>query len=84
MKQAVSAMENRTIRHKVIMESPESFSVGFRKYILDYAEKADIHLISLIADASNEHAYIAYTDKTLLLTNAPKIPVLSISEKCGQ
>ncbi len=84
LKQAVATMQNRNIRHKVIMESPESFSIGFGKHILDYAERADIHLISIIADASKEHAYIADTDKTTLLTNALNIPVLSVSEKCEQ
>lgn len=69
------------IRYKRVNEEQKTFSPGYAKQILQYAEKVNADLISVMSVPTNEFYYIADSDKERLLTNEMKIPVLCSSDK---
>lgn len=75
------ALESGRIRYKKVREKATSFSVGYGRQILDYANRNNPGLITIIANAAREYYYVADSDKVTMLTNEAKIPILSVSAK---
>lgn len=48
---------------------------------MDYASRKNIGLISIMANSTKEHYYIADADKESMLTNSACIPILSTNNK---
>jgi len=76
-----SEFDARNVKYERVRETATSFSVGYGRHILDYANRKNITLITFIANAAREYYYVADSDKAAMLTNDAKIPILSVSEK---
>lgn len=81
IRKILSEFDSRNVSYERIRETATSFSVGYGRHILDYANRKDITLITFIANAAREYYYVADSDKATMLTNDAKIPILSVSEK---
>ena len=68
------------IRYKRVNELQNTFSPGYAKQTLQYAEKVKADMISVMSVPTNEFYYIADSDKERLLMNEMKIPVLCSSD----
>jgi nucleotide-binding universal stress UspA family protein len=75
------AFESNNIRYKRVNEKQNTYSPGYSRQILQYAQKVSADLIAVISVATKEYYYIADSDKERLLTNEMMIPVLSVSDK---
>ena len=73
---AMQSFEAQQVPYKHITEGQVVFSTGYAKQIVKYAREAEAHLIAVMALPSQEHFYIADSDKERLLTNEAGIPVL--------
>lgn len=73
--------ERNGINFKRVKETQSSFSVGYSKQIMDYANRTNISLIAFMANPTKEHYYFADADKLVMLTNDSLIPVLSVNDK---
>lgn len=78
---AQKQFENHQIDFKNVKEVQNSFSVGFAKQIMDYAVRENMDVVSVMANSTKEHFYIADPDKMAMLTNEAGIPVISSNEK---
>ncbi|MCF8365731.1 MAG: universal stress protein [Bacteroidales bacterium] len=81
MKIAQSEFEKHQISFKNVKEVQSTFSVGFAKQIMDYAVRANISVLTVMANSAKEHFYFADSDKVTMLTNQAGIPVISSNEK---
>jgi len=81
IRKAQDDFENAGIPFNRVKETQNSFSIGYAKQIMDYAKRANIDLIALMANPTKEHFYIADSDKETILTNPEQIPVLSTNDK---
>ena len=81
IKSAEEQFQKNNIHFEKVKEIQNSFSVGFSKQIMDYAQRQQISLISIMANATKELYYIADSDKVTMLTNKAFIPILSSNEK---
>lgn len=75
------AFEDNKIEYNRVNEEQSAYSVGYSKQILQYANKTNADLISLMSVESKEYYHIADTDKEAILTNDNNIPVLCTSDK---
>ena len=81
IEKAKREFELHKINYKRVNEQQTIFSVGYSKQILQYAKKANVDLISLMSIPTDEHFYIADSDKERILANDMGIPVFCISDK---
>jgi nucleotide-binding universal stress UspA family protein len=80
IEKSVHGFALNNIRYKRVNEAQNTFSPGYAKQTLQYAEKVNAGLISVMSVPTNEFYYIADSDKERLLTNEMKIPVLCSSD----
>lgn len=73
--------EKKRIPFVRVKDSQDSFSVGYAKQIMDYAERENIDLIAFMSNPTKENYYFADADKEFILTNSASIPVLSTCNK---
>jgi nucleotide-binding universal stress UspA family protein len=78
---AIQAFELNNIRYQRVNEQQNTYSPGYARQILQYAQNVSADLIAVISLPTKEYYYIADSDKELLLTNELRIPVLSVSDK---
>ncbi len=78
---AVSKLESGNVNFKRVNEQQTTYSPGYAKQILQYAQQSGAGLIAVVSTASDEYYYIADSDKERLLTNEQNIPVLCVSDK---
>lgn len=78
---AVSKLESSNVNFKRVNEQQTTYSPGYAKQILKYAQQSGAGLIAVVSTASDEYYYIADSDKERLLTNDQNIPVLCVSDK---
>jgi len=81
IEKAINAFELNSINYTRVNEQQGSYSPGYAKQILQYANKVKADMISVISIPTSEHYYIADSDKERLLTNELLIPVLCVSDK---
>jgi nucleotide-binding universal stress UspA family protein len=81
IEKAKHAFETHKIKFQRVSEKQTTFSVGYSKQILQYAHRISADVIALMSVPTDEHYYIADSDKESILTNAMKIPVYCISNK---
>lgn len=79
IKLAESTFEKEGVRFVRINEKFSSFSIGYSKQTLQYAQSIDAGLIAIMSSPAKEHIYFADGDKEQLITNKYRIPVLSAS-----
>ena len=70
----------KNVPFKEIHEKPELYSAGFAKQTINYAEKVNSGLISVMSVASREYNYISDSDKEYLINNAQNIALLMTSD----
>jgi nucleotide-binding universal stress UspA family protein len=75
---AIHTFDTEGAKYIRVNELQSSFSFGYAKQTLEYAIKTDAQLIAMMASPTKEHFYFADSDKELLLTNAARIPVISV------
>ncbi len=78
---AKQLFEDNNIDFVRVNEDQASFSAGYSKQILQYANKVSADLIAMISVQSKEYYHIADSDKEAMLTNNHCIPVLCTSDK---
>ncbi|NCA85415.1 MAG: universal stress protein [Clostridia bacterium] len=78
LQSASEGFEKTAIPYLRKQETPETFSVGYARAILDYASRHPGAIISIMASPAQEHFYIADADKIAILTNNAALPVLSV------
>lgn len=81
IEKAKNEFDRKGIKYGRVKETQDSFSVGYSKQIMDYANRTNISLIAFMANPTREHYYFADTDKIVILTNDSLIPVLSVNDK---
>ncbi len=69
-------LQQEGIRHREVNEPSTSFSVGFAKATIEYAQRAGAGAIAIMAKASDEFRYIADAEKERILANEARIPVI--------
>jgi len=69
-------LEEEGIRQVEANEPMNSFSMGFAKATIDYAQRIGAGCIAIMAHASDEYRYIADAEKERILSNPAAIPVL--------
>jgi nucleotide-binding universal stress UspA family protein len=70
----------KNITFKRVREDSTLFSVGFAKQTLQYANKVQAGLISIMSVKTEEHYYFAQADKESIINNEFGIPVLCASD----
>jgi len=78
---AKKVFDKNKIKYIRVNEQASTYSVGYSKQTLQYAEKAGADLISLMSMPTKDYHYFADSDKEQLLTNEAGIPILCISDK---
>jgi len=63
------------VKFEEVTEEPTGFSVGYAKFILDYATKSGSNVICIMAKVSDDNGYIGNTDKENIILNPTGIPV---------
>ena len=76
---AKTTFQEKSVKYLRVNEPQSSFSLGYSKQTLQYANMINADLISMMAVPAKEHLYFADGDKEQILTNKTKIPVLSTS-----
>lgn len=80
LRKNITASKNYFTEHKVkfqeVGEEPTGYSVGYAKYILNYAKNNGVSAICIMAKVSDASEYIGNTDKENTLLNDAGIPVL--------
>lgn len=69
-------LQSDGIRHTEVNEPSTSFSVGFAKATIEYAQRVGAGAIAIMAMASDEFRYIADPEKERILANEARIPVI--------
>jgi len=78
---AKQSFEQNNIVYERVNEEQSTFSVGYSKQILQYANNVNVDLIAIVSVESKEYYNIADADKQAILTNDHRIPVLCTSDK---
>jgi nucleotide-binding universal stress UspA family protein len=78
---AMKAFQDHDVQCTRVNEEQKVYSAGYAKQTLKYAREAGAQLIAVMANPSEEHFYIADSDKELLLTNDAGIPLLLTTDK---
>lgn len=78
---AKQSFEQNNINYERVNEEQSTFSVGYSKQILQYANNVNADLIAIVSVESKEYYNIADSDKLAILTNDHRIPVLCTSDK---
>lgn len=63
------------VNYQEVAEEPSGYSVGYAKYILNYAKTSSVNAICIMAKVSDANGYIGNTDKENTLLNDAAIPV---------
>lgn len=69
-------MKEEGVRCVEANEPSTSFSVGFAKATVEYAQRVDAGAIAIMSHASDEYRYIADAEKERILANEARIPVI--------
>lgn len=72
----LDALRENGIRTVEANEPSTSFSVGFAKATVEYAQRVGAGAIAIMAHASEEYRYIADAEKERILANEARIPVI--------
>ncbi|MBI1315902.1 hypothetical protein GC167_03470 [bacterium] len=67
--EAMDYLGSRQIQAREVLREASHFSVGFAGELLHFAREVDARWIGLMAEAADEHAYFAKTDRERLLNN---------------
>ena len=78
---AKEMFDAKRIKYIRVNEQASTYSIGYSKQTLQYAERIGADLISLMSMPTREYHYFADSDKEQLLTNEAGIPILCISDK---
>jgi hypothetical protein len=81
IEKAKDTFDAHNIKYFRVNEHATTYSVGYSKQTLKYAEREGADLICLMSMPTKEFHYFADTDKEQLLTNEAGIPVLCTSDK---
>lgn len=81
IRMAKQEFESAGVQYLRVKEKQESFSVGYSKQIMSYANNNNIDVIALITTPTRENYFFADSDKISILTNSDCIPVLCTSDK---
>ena len=73
--------EDSKVRFKRVNEKQTTFSMGYSKQILKYAQESGADMIAVMSIPTPEHYYFADSDKEMLLINDAGIPVLCTTDK---
>ncbi len=73
---AKDLFSRKGIKHEAVSEAPSSFSAGYSKHILAFAKKHGLKSVSMMANVSEDNAYIGNYDKENIILNADALPVL--------
>jgi len=79
IKLAETTFKKEGVTYIRINEKFYSYSIGYSKQTLQYAQNIDAGLIAIMSSPAKEHIYFADGDKEQLITNKYRIPVLSAS-----
>ncbi len=74
---AKTTFENNSVKYLRVNEPQSSFSLGYSRQTLQYANMINADLIAMMSVPAKEHLYFADGDKEQILTNKAKIPILS-------
>lgn len=72
--------EEAGVKHMMVHDTPESFSIGFARQTLKYAEKTGVKVISVMSVPSDTHGFISNSDKEVLIENDLGINLLLTSD----
>jgi len=78
---ARTEFEAHQVAYKRVNEKQTTFSMGYSKQILKYAQQSGADMISVMSIPTPEHYYFADSDKEMLLVNETGIPVLCTTDK---
>lgn len=78
IEKAKTTFEENGVDFKVTMQDSVVYSVGYAREILEYAEKHEFDLITIMSHNSEENLYFGNVDKTNIILNKAGIPVLCI------
>ena len=68
------------VEYEHVSQEATGFSVGYARQTIDYAEKGDIDLISIMSNISHVNSYFGKVDKENILLNKPGIPVFCAND----
>jgi nucleotide-binding universal stress UspA family protein len=74
--EAIKLFETKGVNYKRIKEDQTSYSMGYAKQTLKYAESVHADYLCIMSVPSKDYYYFAQTDKEKLLLNEFNIPVL--------
>ncbi len=80
--EAIKCFEKEGVQYKRIKEDQNSYSVGYAKQTLKYAESVHADYICVMSVPSEDYYYFAQSDKETLLLNEFNIPVLCAGGGC--
>jgi nucleotide-binding universal stress UspA family protein len=81
IEKAKETFDAHRVRYIRVNEQATTYSVGYSKQTLQYAEREGVDMICLMSMPTKEYHYFADSDKEQLLTNEAGIPVLCTSDK---
>lgn len=77
--QAKEIFTNRSVKFKHHIEDAYVISVGYAKQTLKYANLIGAGMVSIMSVNSDEHYYLAQSDKETMINNEYNIPVFCVS-----
>jgi len=80
--ETIKKFEAEGVRYKRIKEDQNSYSIGYAKQTLKYAESVHADSICVMSVPSKEYYYFAQSDKETLILNEFNIPVLFAGGGC--
>jgi nucleotide-binding universal stress UspA family protein len=72
--------EETGVKHLMVHDRPESYSIGFARQTLKYADKSGVKIISVMSVPSATHGFISNSDKEILIENDLGINLLLTSD----
>lgn len=72
--------EGEKVDYEVVREPSKVYGIGYARQAMEYSEKNDIQLISIMAHASDENSYFGNVERTEFVLNKMGIPVLCCSD----
>jgi nucleotide-binding universal stress UspA family protein len=80
--ETIKKFEAEGVQYKRIKEDQNSYSIGYAKQTLKYAESVHADSICVMSVPSKEYYYFAQSDKETLILNEFNIPVLFAGGGC--
>lgn len=80
LKKAKDILDDQDISYELIRETSKVYGIGYAKQALEYSEKHNVELFSIMAHAARDDSYFGNVERSEFILNKKGIPVLCCTE----